>query len=823
LSEAKGKGVIMKKRILTGFLTAAILLASLPIPNISVLGAELSAVESVDADLEALLIPDSDEVRGNLHLPLIGDSGSTIQWTSSNSAVVTDKAGGTDGEIPAGIVIRQDQDTDVTLSATVSKDSVSKTKEFTATVLARPQEQELEAYLFAYFPYTDQKKDERIYFATSLNGLDYQAVNAGEFIIESRLGTHGLRDPFVIRSPEGDKFYMIATDLTVAGVTQDGIKYPGMNWDKNQTIGSKSIMVWESTNLVDWTNQRMCEVAVPTAGCTWAPEAYWDETTGEFIVFWASRVSDDNFAKQRIYYTKTRDFYNFTPAQVWINESWNAIDTTVIKEGEYYYRFTKNEDNTTNENGTPGKRIYGERSASMLGDWELVNPNALNYSSGQIEGPCIFKFNNRDSEGEDKWCLMADATGKAIIPGISTDLAGGDPTFTIASATMPVPAASHGTVIPITAEEYDAVMMKWDETYAAAPEGEETVIAVAEAADAITLPSKTMENLTLPTVGENDTKITWYSDMPEVISADGTVTLPKFDQKDVVVTLTAVVKGEYRYNSQESIGFKVEKREFQVTVKKAPSYTVVLSPNGGTVSETSIIVEVGAEINNLPIPAKSNGDKFKGWYDAPTNGNLITLPYKPTKSMTIYAQWTPANVRVNKVAFGNTKGKTIQIKGVYTRKATVSPATATNTTLVYTSSNPKVATVDASTGKVTGIAAGKTIITAKSTDGSGKSASYTVYVNPGKVKGLKVNSKKKNTATVKWNKVKGADGYEVIWSKSSNKKWSKAKKVSKNRNSFTKTGLSGGKRFYFKVRAYKKIGNKTLYGAYSKTVNKRVK
>lgn len=52
------------------------------------------------------------------------------------------------------------------------------------------------------------------------------------------------------------------------------------------------------------------------AGCTWAPEAAYDYKTGEYVVFWASKVSGDNYAKQRLYYSKTRDFYTFTEPQV---------------------------------------------------------------------------------------------------------------------------------------------------------------------------------------------------------------------------------------------------------------------------------------------------------------------------------------------------------------------------------------------------------------------------------------------------------------------------------------------------------------------------
>src|SRR5690606_32969274 len=108
-------------------------------------------------------------------------------------------------------------------------------------------------------------------------------------------------------SKEGDKFYMIATDLRIA---TDG------DWWKAQSNGSKSIMIWESYDLVHWSKQREVPINSKTAGCTWAPEAFYDDITGEYIVFWASRVLSDNYSKQRVYYAKTRDFYTFTKAKV---------------------------------------------------------------------------------------------------------------------------------------------------------------------------------------------------------------------------------------------------------------------------------------------------------------------------------------------------------------------------------------------------------------------------------------------------------------------------------------------------------------------------
>lgn len=63
----------------------------------------------------------------------------------------------------------------------------------------------------------------------------------------------------------------------------------------------------------------------------------------------------------------------------------------------------------------------------------------------------------------------------------------------------------------------------------------------------------------------------------------------------------------------------------------------------------------------------------------------------------------------------------------YSLKAKVSPANASNQTLKWTSSNKDVVTVDKN-GVVTVVDAGKAVITAKATDGSGKKATCKVTV-----------------------------------------------------------------------------------------------
>jgi hypothetical protein len=51
-------------------------------------------------------------------------------------------------------------------------------------------------------------------------------------------------------------------------------------WDAAQRTGSRGIFVWESTDLVNWGNERLVVVEDATAGMVWAPEAIWDPAKG---------------------------------------------------------------------------------------------------------------------------------------------------------------------------------------------------------------------------------------------------------------------------------------------------------------------------------------------------------------------------------------------------------------------------------------------------------------------------------------------------------------------------------------------------------------
>ena len=70
-------------------------------------------------------------------------------------------------------------------------------------------------YLLVHF-IGEQPDGEQVYFSYSEDGLHWKDLNAGLPVLRSELGEKGVRDPFLVRSPKEDKFYLIATDLRIA-------------------------------------------------------------------------------------------------------------------------------------------------------------------------------------------------------------------------------------------------------------------------------------------------------------------------------------------------------------------------------------------------------------------------------------------------------------------------------------------------------------------------------------------------------------------------------------------------------------------------------
>jgi len=305
-------------------------------------------------------------------------------------------------------------------------------------------------YLLVHF-IGEQPDGEQVYFSYSENGLHWKDLNGGKPILISKLGEQGVRDPFIVRSPLDGSFYIIATDLRIAN---------DKGWTAAVNEGSRDIIVWQSQDLVNWSDPWAVTVGVEGAGCVWAPETIYDEQNEEFLVFWASATKEDGDEerKQKIYSARTKDFRQFSETELYIERDNHIIDTTIIAHDGHYYRFSKDE--TT-------KNITLEKGASLAKDaFQPISAPNLESIYG-VEGPQIYKLNDAE-----QWCLIIDrfAEGKGYLPLLTSDLNSGE-FQVVADDDFDLGATKkrHGSVIPITYAESAALIAAYGDGHQVLP------------------------------------------------------------------------------------------------------------------------------------------------------------------------------------------------------------------------------------------------------------------------------------------------------------------------------------------------------------------
>ncbi|WP_194409562.1 immunoglobulin-like domain-containing protein [Microbacterium cremeum] len=411
--------------------------------------AEFDAAHSVDRDALDLDLYETDDVRGHITLPTEGRWGSQITWESSSELIS-----------PTGEVTRPaygHPEVEATLTATIAQGGASVERAFDVVVKPLPRHEENERYFLGYFKGEGMADGEQIMFATSNgnNALEWTGLTGGWPSLVSQLGDQGLRDPHIVRSPDGDTFYMIATDLNW---------YDQGGYAINDT---QYIEVFESNDLVNWTPQRHVKVAPDNAGNAFAPESLWVDEIGAYAVFWAQSLWNDPLNRTgqgnaQMWYNITRDFQTFSEPQVWQDPApQSRIDTTAIKVGDQYYRVTKN------EAGNAGSDLFSEKHTDFLDSdihaWQLIAP-ALGRTTWQpnagYEGPVIFEANPGDTACPGQFYLWGDryTNGGGYQAACEADIEA--PTWqpkTITMTNAGVPRPRHGTVIPITLREWNSI------------------------------------------------------------------------------------------------------------------------------------------------------------------------------------------------------------------------------------------------------------------------------------------------------------------------------------------------------------------------------
>lgn len=264
-----------------------------------------------------------------------------------------------------------------------------------------------------------------LHLAVSTDGLQWIPLNQNNPVVTPTGGYGGLRDPFILRKQSGG-FVVLATNLN------------GTDWSQQ----SQYIHVWDSADLRSFTGYRLLKLH-DMATHSWAPEAFWDASRGQYAVIYSAVNSSGHNV---IMVNYTTDFVTASSPQVFFDPGYDVIDgdMAVGVNGVNYLYFKKN------------STLVGARSTSL--DPGSFTPFTSAVSHGGTEAPILVK-----SQSSSTWYLWGDTwSPNGVFYAWQTgDLSAG--TWTALDQrlyTQPLN-SKHGTIQPITGTEYDNLVAKW--------------------------------------------------------------------------------------------------------------------------------------------------------------------------------------------------------------------------------------------------------------------------------------------------------------------------------------------------------------------------
>ncbi|PEJ60843.1 hypothetical protein CN692_01780 [Bacillus sp. AFS002410] len=231
---------------------------------------------------------------------------------------------------------------------------------------------------------------------------------------------------------------------------------------------------------------------------------------------------------------------------------------------------------------------------------------------------------------------------------------------------------------------------------------------------------------------------------------------------------------------------------------KINSYKVSFVSNGGstvpaqTANYNSVI--------NLPKPTKT-GYTFAGWYKDATLKTAVGSSVTLTGNVTLYAKW---NISTYTVKFNSNGGSSVASKTAIYNATISQPKSPTRKGYVF------LGWYKDATGKV-----------AWNFSKDHVTANTTIYAKwiaiPAKPTNAKLTKSGKDSVKLTWSKASGATGYEIVRATSKTGTYSHLGSVTTT--NYTNKGLSKGKTYYYKIRSYKMVGTKKIYGDFTSVIS----
>ena len=234
-------------------------------------------------------------------------------------------------------------------------------------------------YLFSYFK---DNGDDGLHLAYSEDGYTWESLKNDTSFLTPRVGKDSLmRDPCIIQGGDG-LYHMVWT----VSWTDKGIGYAS------------------SKDLIHWSEQRYLPVMDHEKGTrnTWAPEITYDRVAEQYMIYWASTITDkfpetrsvkENGYNHRMYYTLTKDFKTFADTELLFDPGFNVIDATIEKVDDGYLMFLKDETVVPEQKNI--KMAYSETlngpystlGLPITGDYWAEGPTSL-----KVDGKWIVYF-----------------------------------------------------------------------------------------------------------------------------------------------------------------------------------------------------------------------------------------------------------------------------------------------------------------------------------------------------------------------------------------------------------------------------------------------
>jgi len=304
------------------------------------------------------------------------------------------------------------------------------------TYKSGPADKDFAGYLFTYFK-GNAVKDEAICYAISTDGYNYRALNNNQPVIDSKKisTTGGVRDPHILRSENGQTFYMVVTDMTSS-----------KGWDSN-----RAMILMKSDDLINWKHSSI-NIQKRYKGHddlkrVWAPQTIFDPASGKYMVYFSMQHGT---GPDIIYYAYVNnDFTDFEsePKVLFTPKNGKScIDGDIINKNGLFYLFYKTE-------GDGNGIKLAITDALTSGKW-LEQPGYKQQTRDAVEGSGVFKLNH-----SDKYILMYDVYGKGKYQFCeSYDL----DRFKVIDHEVKMDFhPRHGTIIPVSRKELQAVTAKW--------------------------------------------------------------------------------------------------------------------------------------------------------------------------------------------------------------------------------------------------------------------------------------------------------------------------------------------------------------------------